>query len=397
MSLYLRQFLLQEWGIPSPIMYLLDRYLSILFLRIFSICFISISGLIIVVDTFTNLEEFLELAKSSGGLPSILASYYIPRIFLLFDQLAPVIALIAGICGMLWMRRSGELTAVEAGGIPVARLARPIIGCTLVLIGLSIANRELIIPKFRSQLAKNAQSWNDDAARPMIPQKDFSLGIWIRGATVVLNENRINQPVFQLPNELAETASEIRGEWAEFREANEQHPAGYLVHSISRPANIDQLRFPEFHQGNVVLTAADHQWLNPGSCFLASSVQPELLVNQQAFQRYASLNELTRSLRNPSVWFSNRQRVNVHGRIVRPALDLSILLIGLPLVISRRERNVFYATGLCLAVVLLILLGNMACQAAGAARWLTPASLAAWIPIMLIVPFAAISVRWLYR
>ena len=74
------------------------------------------------------------------------------------------------------------------------------------------------------------------------------------------------------------------------------------------------------------------------------------------------LIELIAGLRNPSL--------STHGptcwwpftpRIVQPLLDVFLLFLGLPLVLSRYNRNVFLAIGLCVAVVVgfyLVVLGS---------------------------------------
>ena len=51
-------------------MFIIYRYLLRQFLQIFAICFCSMYGLYIVIDAFTNLEEFLRLAKSTADCSS---------------------------------------------------------------------------------------------------------------------------------------------------------------------------------------------------------------------------------------------------------------------------------------------------------------------------------------
>ena len=38
------------------------------------------------------------------------------------------------------------------------------------------------------------------------------------------------------------------------------------------------------------------------------------------------------------------------ARIVRPLLDITLLFLGLPLVVTRESRNVFLAIGMCIAL-----------------------------------------------
>ena len=54
-------------------------------------------------------------------------------------------------------------------------------------------------------------------------------------------------------------------------------------------------------------------------------------------------------MRNPSLDYGADVRVAIHGRIVKPLLDMTLLFLGLPLVVTRESRNVFIAMGLCMA------------------------------------------------
>ena len=80
--------------------------------------------------------------------------------------------------------------------------------------------------------------------------------------------------------------------------------------------------------------ARDADWLEPDQCFVASNVTFELLTKELTF---ASTAELIAGLRNPSVDFGHQARVDIHARMVRPFLDVTLLLLGLPLVMTREN------------------------------------------------------------
>ncbi len=48
-------------------MRIIDRYLLRQFVQTFLICFLSLVGIVIVFDLFTNLDEFVEAGKANGG------------------------------------------------------------------------------------------------------------------------------------------------------------------------------------------------------------------------------------------------------------------------------------------------------------------------------------------
>jgi lipopolysaccharide export system permease protein len=80
--------------------------------------------------------------------------------------------------------------------------------------------------------------------------------------------------------------------------------------------------------------------------------------------------------------------VAVHTRLVQPLMDGTLLMLGLPLMLSRRNRNVFLSIGMCLAVATAFTLAALACQSLGGVSVLRP-SLAAWLPLLMFAPVAA--------
>jgi lipopolysaccharide export system permease protein len=69
-------------------------------------------------------------------------------------------------------------------------------------------------------------------------------------------------------------------------------------------------------------------------------------------------------------------------------LDVLLLSLGLPLVLSRYNRNVFFAIGLCVVVVVGFYLVVLGSQYLGSSYLISPA-LAAWLPLLLFLPLAA--------
>ena len=104
--------------------------------------------------------------------------------------------------------------------------------------------------------------------------------------------------------------------------------------------------------------------------------------------RYSPITELIAANLHPSIHFSNRQRVEVHSRIVQPLLDLTLIMFGLPIVICRGERNIFFAAGVCMIAIIALMLGTMVAHALGGIRMLNPPALAAWLPLIVFTPLA---------
>lgn len=365
-------------------MKVIDRYVTWSFVKIFCICLICLTGLFVVVDAFSNLEEFFELGAS--GITTTIVAYYGPRALQIFDRTGALLALTAAIGTLAWMQRHNELAAIEAGGIPKARIVKPILWSMLVLVILGIANRELLIPQFREALARNAQAWDGHQPQPVSPTQDLQTEVWILSGKIIPATGYIEQPEFRLPIDCESIGSNIRAESAEYCAANQQHPAGFRFIHVKPPVSADGQASIYKDDRPIVLTPRDHPWLKPSELFVACHISIPEIAYGPNLRRFSSLKQQISDLWNASVWTSHRQRVEVHGRLVRPAVDFSILLIGLPVVLSRRDRNIFVSLGVCLLVVLVIQSLIIVCHWLGSYRFIPSAALAAWLPVAALLP-----------
>ena len=113
-------------------------------------------------------------------------------------------------------------------------------------------------------------------------------------------------------------------------------------------------------------------------------------------EQYQSTTELIASANQPKRWSTGSEYVSIHARLIRPILDLTLLLLGLPMVIGGIERNVFVSAGICFGIVGLVQLTVVVCYSLGASSLIRPA-LAAWAPALLYVPAAIVAMRGLRR
>lgn len=371
-------------------MYVIDRYVLRLFVKVLLVCFVSLAGLYIVIDTFNNLEEFLEYGKTEGGLLSVLCSYYGARVLTFFDWTSPLLTMIAAIFVITLLQKSNELTALLAAGIPQRRIIRPLIIAAILVSVLAVANREFLIPSVRDKLANNAQNWLGDKERPVNPQWDHRTKIFLGGGSTVAGERRIVQPSFQLFTPLGDFHRQITAEDAVYQPPTGTRPGGYLLSNVKSPKDISS--FPSAYLDNaktqpVILSCSDTPWLEPGQCFVVSDVDFQQLSNGSKWQRHASSWELMKAFRNPSLAYGATSRVVIHARLVQPLLDLTLLFLALPLVLTRHNRSIFVAAGWCLLVVAGFFLIKIASHGLGTYGLLSP-HLAAWVPLIIFAPLA---------
>ncbi len=375
---------------------IIDRYLFRHFTKILIVSFVSLTGLYIVIDLFGNLEEFIDLGKTEGGLLNVLVEYYVGRAFLFFDMTSSLLALVSAIFVLSMLKGNHEMDAIMAGGIPLKRILIPLIVAVVFVSVLACINREAIIPNFRHSLVRQAQSWKGDSSQNFIPKFDNYNGLLYRGNGFLRNEQKIEDIELTLPTSLQDFAYEISAEGAFFVEANDDHPRGYLLRGISQPEEIDELESLRPEKETLIYTSKDTAWLKKGECFVPSHLDFDQMVNGRKLERYLSTPELISGLQNPSLSISANQRVTIHARLLQPLLDVSLVMIGLPIILSRQDRNIFVAATLCLLVVAGFIVVQMVCHQLGATT-IIPAVTGAWIPLAVFGPVAVVSTYSLFR
>ncbi len=279
-------------------MYIYDRYLLRMYVRVLVVSFVSLTGLFIIIDLFGNLEEFISYAERQGSLLSVLSDYYGARVLSFFDRTSSLLALLATIFTITWFHRSNELTAVMAAGISRARAVRVLIAGTIVIALLAAINREVALPRVRDKLTRNAQDWLGDRAGRISPRRDNRTSILFTGKATVAANHEIVQPSFWLPRNLSEFGRQLVADDAQYRDPSPEHPGGYLLDHVTQPENLPELasRYRKSDGVPIILSPKDQDWLKSDQCFVVSDVSFQYLAADSNWQQYASTAELVSAL-----------------------------------------------------------------------------------------------------
>ncbi len=367
---------------------IVDRFLLRQYVMTFIVCFVSMTGLYIVFDAFTNLDSFFKAAEEHGSLWQLMGRFYLFRAVLFFDRTAGILALISAIFTITQLQRHNEMTALSAAGISTLRVAVPIIGAACAVIVLAAIDREIILPHYRQELTQTPVSLASDHMVEFKPRYDNKTNVYFRGRHAYPAEKRIHDPNLLMPQGLDRYGTEIIAEDALYQQPDAGRPGGYLLQGVSMPDSLGTKPSVNGADGKLVLlTPHDTPWLDKKECFIVSEVNFEQLTGGQGWKKYSSLTELVSGLENDALNFGADVKVAIHARIVQPFLDMTLLFLGLPLTMSSLNRNVFAATGLCALVVGLFSMVIMGCQYLGEAIYIAP-HLAAWLPLLLFVPVA---------
>jgi lipopolysaccharide export system permease protein len=367
---------------------LIDRYIGRAQLHAFVVVFVSLAGLYLVFDAFTNMEEFISHSATTGSLAKVLAGYYGCRLVLFFDTASPVVALASAMFALSWLERHNELTALLAAGVTRWRIARPVLVFSAVVALVAAGSRELVLPRIRESFARNAQDLRGDVLTSFAPRYDNSTEILFRGDGAQAAGSRIYAPSLVMPPQLAGHGPQITAGEAFWRAAEGERPSGYLLRGVTEPADIDALPPLEIDGRRVVMSRSTEPWLQPRECFVVSDVTFEQLIGSTNWSQYSSTPELVRAIRNPSLGVGTDIPLRVHARFMAPLLDMSLVMLGIPLVLGPSRRGVFVAVGLCVLMTVVFFLAVLGCHSLVTGDAFSPA-VGAWMPLLILAPLAA--------
>ena len=372
----------------------IDRYILGLYLRTFVVCFLSLSGVFIVFHAFQNMTDLAELAEERGvSIGIVMAEYYGPFLLLLFDWTGAIIALMTLLFVVGWLRRTGELTSTLAAGICHGRIFRSMIAASAVIILIQFASRELVLPSMRDALSMKNKDISGDAPQPILPSYDKISGILLQGESIKPRSRVVVRPRFSLDGDYEGFGDALIAESAQWLSANELHDEGYLMQGVQIPKFVDKIDSVGVGTRDVLMTSRQHPWISPGECFVVTPVNAEILQTDQSSTRLCSSAHLFRRLRNPAVHNASAVSVLLHERLIRVPLDFALVLLGLPMVVNRRDRNLFVMIGSAMGMVILFFALKTLGSALGGGGFIFSPAMAAWLPLLILGPIAFMRFR----
>ena len=123
-------------------MMILKKHVLFLFLKVYLLTAAGLIGIFLIVDFFERLDEFM--AKNAPFID--LASYYVYKIPFVANYMAPQAVLLATVITLASLARNNEFTAMKACGISVTGITFPIIGASIFIALIVLANSEFIAP-----------------------------------------------------------------------------------------------------------------------------------------------------------------------------------------------------------------------------------------------------------
>ncbi len=129
----------------------IDRYVVVTFLGPFILCVVGFAGLYVVIDFFSNVDQFLA-HESIFKMVRLTARYYTLRLPSHLAQIMPMISVIPAVICILRLQRTNELSAMRSVGLSGRRISVPLICCGVGVMILGALNQELLVPALHGSL-----------------------------------------------------------------------------------------------------------------------------------------------------------------------------------------------------------------------------------------------------
>ncbi len=362
---------------------LLDRYLLQRYWQAFAVIFLALFGLYVVLDVFTNLDEFTRDSKGAGNILIEMVCHYGYRACSFFESVGSLISVMSALMALAMLLRNGELNPILSAGVPSYRLAVPLMFGNVFVSLLLIANQELLIPRIAEQLQARAGQ-SAESADKIRPAWDHATDLQILSGKLFLKARKLADVEFVLsvPEHVKGLAT-VRAETAVYRPRSASQPVAgwYLTNVTPTFADLELTS-----SGRKVVLPVDE----PNDLFIVTDVSFDQLVNRNKFFENLSTKELLENARNPSfgILSLRAQTVHLHSRMTRPLFNLMVVLMIVPVVMRKESRNLMVNLACSLALTTFALGMQQGC-AYLAQGGVIRLDLAAWLPAMVSGVLAA--------
>lgn len=313
-------------------MAILTRYTVKIFLRNFTLSLSSFAGIYLLIEFFERIDDFVEKEASI----SLYFSYFLNAIPLFVTQVAPLAVLMAAFITVGGLSRTGELTAMRAGGLSLYRITRPLILTTLVIVLLLIGTQELVLPN-------SAKTMNEILQHQIKGQSQLQRirnKIWFRsGDSIVHIEQAIPREgilqgitIFDLDNNFQITKRTDAGS-ARFTDNSWQFK------------NLDRRAFnPE--SGEMIDAVHERQKI------IDLNKKPEDFEQSRQHEWELGFFDLRKMAAKMQAegYDATRYRVDMHTHIAAPFACLVMALLGIPFALNR-GRNSSLSFGIVVSVM----------------------------------------------
>ena len=381
-------------------MKIFDRYIILSFLKNYLISFIVLVGLYVALDMVFNFDELTRSATQVIGkdgepspvipLLSIIANivdFYFYQVFVFFVQLSGIIPVVAAAFTLVRMTRLNELTAMLAAGVPLLRIAAPIIMIGVALSALLVVDQELIIPRITNKLTRQ----HDEVGQARAGS--FNITAMEDEQGEVLIASRYNPPGFAPDGSILPPTMD-RIDIIQFSRDGKYQPLAHIqaksaLYDINRKVWLlaDGKRQTGLRPEDPIASTPFPPW--------KTDIGPDeiALYHSASYVDLLSASQINSLLEHPRNYGTAPLLRVKHSRMAQPLANIVLLMLAIPCVLTREPRSIKLAatktlllTGGCLALMFV----SQQLAARAPVEWLVPywAAFVLWLPVFIFGPLS---------
>lgn len=359
----------------------LDRYIIKAFLVNYLLALGVMVGLYILFDLIVNFDNFTSNARGAFPIIRDIADYYSFQSLLVFQYVSGIIPTMAAGFTMIRMTRHNELSAILASGISLYRVATPIIICAIAISLLTVVNQEFVVshPPITEKLLRKHSEVSVQTARnkPVYFVRDFDNSLLQATEYNADTRTLLNVRIIQRDEKTGSPVGRITADMAVWKPNPDGRSFWEMtnVKFINDRASADPAkRFPEIHAVSNYYTEITPEQLD--------------LIFQKRATEFLSSADLRRLINTSPEVNQPALMKNMHSRITKPIMNIIMLLIGIPFLLTREPNRLIVNMMYCSAVTGLVFIGNFVImQVTGT---MIDPLLGAWLPIVLFAPLAVV-------
>lgn len=352
----------------------LDRMFFTGYLRSYLIVLVSLLSLYIIVDLFTNLDDFSK-GESVADNARHIVWYYATRSSQIFDRLCEAITLLGAMFTVAWMQRNNELLPQLSAGISTRRVIRPVLLGAGLTLALGPLNQELIIPRIAEELTAERDDFEGLKKTPVKGAYEPN-GVHLEGQAAVRAERLIRYLWVTFPQGKTGMVH-LTAEEAYYVPPGDGPLTGGWLLFRTKPDNLSDGQLPP-----------NLERLDVGKYFLHTrEVDFDTVTRGANWFLFASTPQIREILAKPGARRQPQVAVAFHMRLTRPLIGILLTVMGLAVILRDQNRHVFINAGLCLILCAVFYAAVYGCKYMGENDFITP-PLAAWLPVLIFAPLA---------
>lgn len=321
-------------------MRIFDRYIIKTFFVSYLTCLIFIIGLLIVIDLFAKVDNFIKAKEEhqikGAELLGIILEFTLLSIPYVLSKVAPFLTVMAAIFTVTRMCKNNELIPVVMSGTSLYRLLLPVFAIAFAFSGLLIAQQEWLVPVVAKKYNNLKRFISGDELNVLTELDILTDGM---GNNFIIHSyHTIEKAITGL--EMIKTAAEgsgksieriIRARQAQWKEG-EEGPGWYLTGGCE-----------DLFGENDAIELRSHVTFLRGTDLTPEEIE----IRHEEYENlsFSQLNYLFH--RFP---YRTHLRILLHSHITDPFANIILLLLGIPFTLQRRNRSIFLGIAICFLI-----------------------------------------------